>query len=221
MSDSPAKRVLLIGWDAADWVFLTPLLDSGKMPNLQRLIENGTSGRIATLQPILSPILWTSIATGKRGDKHGILSFVEPTPDGQDIRPVTSYSRRTKALWNILSQLGKRSVVVNWFASHPAEPIHGAIVSNRFSQSVLGSPTTEESAFHPPDLAEVMAKLRVTANLLTPAQYGPFFWNSRLATMTIVCKKWPILWRNARAFITPQPIWRKPKTGIFWRSTTT
>jgi len=76
MSRPPAKRVLLIGWDAADWVFLTPLLDAGKMPNLQRLIDGGTSGRIATLQPILSPILWTSIATGKRGDKHRILSFV-------------------------------------------------------------------------------------------------------------------------------------------------
>ena len=175
MSPSPAKRVLLIGWDAADWVFLTPLLDSGKMPNLQRVIESGTSGRIATLQPILSPILWTSIATGKRGDKHGILSFVEPTPNGQAIRPVSSYSRRAKALWNILSQLGRRSVVVNWFASHPAEPINGAIVSNRFAQSVLSSPTTEESAFHPRDLAEVMAKLRVTANLLTPAQMAPFF----------------------------------------------
>jgi len=175
MSRPPAKRVLLIGWDAADWVFLTPLLDAGKMPNLQRLIDGGTSGRIATLQPILSPILWTSIATGKRGDKHRILSFVEPTPDGRAIRPVSSYSRRTKALWNILSQMGRRSVVVNWFASHPAEPINGSIVTNRFSQSVLASPTVEDSAFHPRDLSEVMAKLRVTANLLTPSQLLPFF----------------------------------------------
>ncbi|HEY6986851.1 MAG TPA: alkaline phosphatase family protein [Bryobacteraceae bacterium] len=175
MSNLRAKRVLLIGWDAADWGFLTPLLDGGKMPNLQRLIETGTSGRIATLQPILSPILWTSIATGKRGDKHGVLSFVEPTPDGKTIRAVSSYSRRAKALWNILSQLGRRSVVVNWFASHPAEPINGAIVSNRFSQSVLGSPTIDESSFYPPDLAEVMAKLRVTASDLTPAQMSPFF----------------------------------------------
>lgn len=175
MSSTSAKRVLLIGWDAADWSFLTPLLDSGKMPSLQKLIERGTSGRIATLQPILSPILWTSIATGKRGDKHGILSFVEPMPNGEGIRPVSSYSRRAKALWNILSQLGRRSVIVNWFASHPAEPINGAIVSNRYSQSVLGSPTIDETSFHPRDLAEVMAKLRVTASDLTPEQMTPFF----------------------------------------------
>jgi predicted AlkP superfamily phosphohydrolase/phosphomutase/Flp pilus assembly protein TadD len=169
------KRVLLIGWDAADWSYMTPLLDGGKMPNLKRLIEGGVSGRISTLQPILSPILWTSIVTGKRGDKHGVLSFVEPTPDGQGIRPVSSHSRRAKALWNILSQLGRRSVVVNWFASHPAEAIQGAVVSNRFSQSVLGLPATEESAFYPRDLAPVMAKLRVTASQLTPRQMLPFF----------------------------------------------
>jgi predicted AlkP superfamily phosphohydrolase/phosphomutase/tetratricopeptide (TPR) repeat protein len=170
-----AKRVLLLGWDAADWRFLTPLLDSGKMPNLRRLIEGGVSGRIATLQPILSPILWTSIATGKRGDKHGVLSFVEPTPDGSGIRTVGSASRKTKALWNILSQLGRCSVVVNWFASHPAEPIRGAIVSNRFSEAALGPGAAEASAFHPRDLAAVMEKLRVTPPMLTPAQMLPFF----------------------------------------------
>ena len=177
MPDSIVKRVLLIGWDAADWSYLTPLLDAGKMPNLQRVIETGTSGRIATLQPVLSPILWTSIATGKRGDQHGILSFVEPRPDGQGIRPVTSTSRRAKALWNILSQNGRPSVVVNWFASHPAETVNGAIVSNRFSQAAgaPGWPEIEENAFHPRDLAPTMDKLRLNSAKLAPAQLAPFF----------------------------------------------
>lgn len=166
---------MLIGWDAADWEYLTPLLDAGKMPNLLRLIESGVSGRIATLQPILSPILWTSIATGKRGDKHGVLSFVEPRPDGKGIQTVGSPSRRAKALWNILSQVGRRSVVVNWFASHPAEPIQGAIVSNHFTEASLTSAPLDERAFHPRDLSPVMEQLRVTAATLTPAQMHPFF----------------------------------------------
>jgi predicted AlkP superfamily phosphohydrolase/phosphomutase/Flp pilus assembly protein TadD len=175
MSKALARRVLLIGWDAADWIFLTPLLDAGKMPNLQRLIEQGTSGRIATLQPILSPILWTSIATGKRGDKHGILSFVEPKPNGQGIQPVSSYSRRSKALWNILSQSGRRSVVVNWFASQPAEAINGAIVSNRYAEAAQSSHPADESTFHPRDIAEVMEQLRIDPSKLTPQQMLPFF----------------------------------------------
>ena len=104
MSKRLTRRVLLIGWDAADWSFIHPLIEAGKMPVMEKLIESGVSGKIATLQPILSPMLWTSIATGKRADKHDILGFVEPSPDGKGIRPVSSTSRKSKAIWNILSQ---------------------------------------------------------------------------------------------------------------------
>lgn len=145
------------------------------MPNLSRLIETGTSGKIATLQPVLSPILWTSIATGKRGDKHGILSFVEPTPDATGIRPVSSTSRNVKALWNLLSQHGRPSVTVNWFASHPAEAVEGAVVSDRFGVSVAAGGPLEASTFHPADLLPVMEKLRVDEGNLTPVQMRPFF----------------------------------------------
>jgi predicted AlkP superfamily phosphohydrolase/phosphomutase len=68
-SESPSsspRKVLLIGWDAADWKVIHPLLDSGKMPNLDRFLEQGVMGNIATLQPALSPTLWTSIATVDR-----------------------------------------------------------------------------------------------------------------------------------------------------------
>lgn len=175
MNKSSAKRVLLIGWDAADWPLLRPLLDSGKMPNLLRLIEEGSSGNIATLRPILSPMLWTSIASGKRGDKHGVLGFVEPTADGKSVRPVSSHSRKVKALWNLLSQNDRRSVVVNWFASHPAESVAGAVVSNQYSEAALHPGPADDAAFHPKDLAEVMEKLRVQASTLTSAQMLPFF----------------------------------------------
>jgi predicted AlkP superfamily phosphohydrolase/phosphomutase len=98
------KKVLLIGWDAADWKVIHPLMDEGKMPNVQRLIERGVIAQIATLHPALSPMLWTSIATGKRPFQHGIHGFSEPTPDGLGIQPVTNLSRRCKAVWNILNQ---------------------------------------------------------------------------------------------------------------------
>ena len=48
-------------------------------------------GNLATIQPMLSPMLWTSIATGKRPAKHGVHGFVEPLPDGgRAVRPVTT-----------------------------------------------------------------------------------------------------------------------------------
>src|SRR5262249_1257163 len=96
-----AKKVLLIGWDAADWKVATPLLEQGLMPALDDLINHGVMGNRATLQPILSPVLWNSIATGKRADKHGIHGFAEPDPNTGGVRMVSSTSRKVKAIRNI------------------------------------------------------------------------------------------------------------------------
>lgn len=98
MPERLAKRVVLIGWDAADWKVITPLVDQGAMPSLAGMIDKGVMGNLATLRPILSPMLWNSISTGKRPYKHGILGFVEPDPQTGKIRPVSSTSRRVKAL---------------------------------------------------------------------------------------------------------------------------
>jgi len=108
------RKLLLIGWDAADWKVIHPLLDAGKMPTLEKLINNGVMGNLATLEPPLSPMLWTSIATGKRPDKHGILGFTEPDPQGKGIRPVMGSSHKVKAIWNILTQKGYKTHVVGW-----------------------------------------------------------------------------------------------------------
>ena len=159
-----SPRVLLIGWDAADWQVIHPLLDAGLMPNLQHLVEGGVMGNLASLSPMLSPILWTSIATGKRAYGHGVTGFVEPLPDGTGVRPVGTRTRRCKALWNIASQSGLRSVVCAWQASHPAERIQGAMVSNLFSVPSNATPrdwTIPEGSVEPAALAENLAELRV------------------------------------------------------------
>src|SRR4051794_30767427 len=162
MSSPARRRVLLIGWDAADWQVINPLLDSGLMPNLQRLVDNGVMGNVSSLAPMLSPILWTSIATGKRAYDHGVHGFVEPLPDRSGVRPVGTRSRKSKALWNIASQSGLRSVVGAWQASHPAEPIAGAMFSNLFAVPPAGIapeqwPVTDGSV-SPAALAEQLAE---------------------------------------------------------------
>ncbi|MGB4905330.1 MAG: alkaline phosphatase family protein, partial [Saprospiraceae bacterium] len=126
----PARKVLVIGWDAADWKVLNPLMDQGLMPNLTKLVDSGVMGRIATLDPPLSPTLWTSIATGKRPYKHGIHGFVEPTPNGKGIRPINITGRKVKAIWNILNQHNMKTNVIGWWPSHPAEPVNGIYVSD-------------------------------------------------------------------------------------------
>jgi len=165
MSERAAKRLLIVGWDAADWHVIDPLLAAGDMPNLKRLIDSGVRSDLATLEPKLSPLLWTSIATGRTPDLHGILNFVEPKPDGSGLRVASSTSRRVKALWNIASQSGLRTQVTGWYASHPAEPIRGSITSNLLLE---GDPGERGAAWplpndcvHPTTLADTIAAARV------------------------------------------------------------
>jgi len=177
MPANSRPKVLLIGWDGADWEHIQPLLDEGLMPNLQSMISGGVMGNIATLTPILSPMLWNSVATGKLADEHGILGFTEPDPDNGGQRPFASTSRKVKAIWNILSQEGYRSNVVNWWASHPAEPILGTMVSNSF----VHTPWTQEHGWrempgviHPPEHKDALLELRVHLTEIGQNEILPF-----------------------------------------------
>lgn len=171
------KKILLIGWDAADWSVARPLMEQGKMPALKRLVSEGVSGNLATIRPVLSPMLWTSIATGKRAWKHGIHGFSEPMPNGAGIRPITNLSRKCKAVWNIFNQQGWKSNVIGWWPSAPAEPINGVMVSNHFQQAIadLGKPWQMRSGtVHPRELEEPLMDLRIHPAELENEHILPF-----------------------------------------------
>ncbi len=177
MGNPLAKKVLLIGWDAADWKVINPLMDSGQMPTMERIINNGVMANIATLDPPLSPMLWTSIATGYKADKHGILGFIEPDSKSGSVRPVNITSRKTRALWNILHYLGKKTNVVGWWPSHPAEPINGVMVSNFFQKAgaEYGKPwPMAKDTIYPESLAKELSAMRVHPGELTEAHILPF-----------------------------------------------
>ncbi len=168
---------MLIGWDGADWKYLMPLIDKGLMPSLKKLIEGGCMGRLATLDPPLSPTLWTSIATGKRPYQHGIHGFTEPDPSGEGIRPVYITNRKCKAIWNILTQHKLKTHVVGWWPSHPAEPINGVMISNLYQRASggLNDPWPMlNGTVHPKEKSDLFAKLRVHPHELTGNHIQPF-----------------------------------------------
>ncbi|MDG1063782.1 MAG: alkaline phosphatase family protein [Flavobacteriaceae bacterium] len=171
------NKLLLIGWDAADWDIIWPLVNAGKMPALKSLIARGTHGNISTMNPPYSPMLWTSVATGKTPDKHGVLGFIEVTPEGQSVRPVTTLSRKTRALWNIFHNQGMRSNLVGWWPSFPAEPINGYVISDRFQKTHmdprLQTPMSPKS-IHPWDKHEDFRGLRMFPFEITKAHLLPF-----------------------------------------------
>lgn len=172
-----AKRVLLIGWDAADWKVIDQLIERGRMPALKGMIESGVRGNISTLDPPYSPMLWSSIATGKFADKHGIHGFTETDHSKGIIKPVTSTSRKARAIWNILTQQGKRGNVFGWWPSNPAEPINGIMVSNLYQRA--NKPINQpwplmKGTVHPKDLSSHFASCRIHPDELTDQHILPF-----------------------------------------------
>src|ERR671929_2319445 len=70
-------RVLLIGWDGADWRILDPLLERGDLPNLQALIDRGQKGVLKSTIPTHSWAAWPSFLTGVDPADHGVYDILE------------------------------------------------------------------------------------------------------------------------------------------------
>lgn len=161
------RRLLLIGWDSADWKLIHPLVDSGQMPAMSRLLDKGVCGNLTTIEPQLSPMLWTSIATGKHAYHHGVSGFTEVNAAGQVV-PVSAATRRCKSLWDMLGEHGMTSHVVSWFATHGERP-RGCLVSNLYNswkhkeEDVPAAwPSPPSGTYWPEDLGNHLNELRVS-----------------------------------------------------------
>ena len=103
------SRIFLIGIDGGTWNVIDPMLEKGDLPNFRKIIDGGIRGNLRSLEFTASPRVWTSIATGKSEEKHGILDFYNTIED-----------LKTKRLWDILEQ--KRQETANifyWYLTWP------------------------------------------------------------------------------------------------------
>ncbi len=204
------ERLLLIGLDGADWRFIDAL--SGQLPNLERLKLRGAWGPLESLSPTLSPRIWTTIATGKEPEQHRILDFTTLRVRGvhapilrrhsieRSLRglgfgplytlqvvfesPVTSVSRRVPAYWNIATAQQSPVSVLNWWATWPAEPVLGAIVSERIYYEQLaerGVPRESGHYTYPEGLAVEIAPLLTSPGQVRYEDARPFMEVSREA----------------------------------------
>lgn len=135
---APCAPILLYAVDGLEWSVMMPLIEQGRMPVMADLMRRGTYGYLETIEPTFSPVIWTTMATGKLPKDHGIEGFVYrvgPGEDGQ--RFYTSGHRATKAFWNILSDYNRTVDVLGWWMTYPAEPIHGVMVAQTNTTAVL------------------------------------------------------------------------------------
>ncbi len=118
-----APRVLIVGIDGATWHVMAPLIEEGRLPNLGRLKTHGSWGSLSSLQPMRSPAIWTSIATGKVPSRHGVEDFLQ-----------TRLSIRTPALWDILHIEKVRCGFYGWLNTWPPPEAEGFFIPGWLSR---------------------------------------------------------------------------------------
>jgi predicted AlkP superfamily phosphohydrolase/phosphomutase/Flp pilus assembly protein TadD len=182
-SDDPATRVrrpeghfrpvIWLGLDGLDWELLDRLSREGRMPNWKRLVAEGASANLTSFMPILSPIVWTTAATGVGPDIHRVLDFQEVDPKTGEKVPISGRSRAVPAVWNLASVAGRTVGVVGWWATHPAEEVNGFFVSDR-ANPILSDRATSAGAGYPPSVAAGMAQVVERDGRVTDEDIGRF-----------------------------------------------
>jgi predicted AlkP superfamily phosphohydrolase/phosphomutase len=184
--EKPRPKVLLIGVDAGEWDVLGPLLDNGRCPNFARMRDQGSSGKLLSLEPLTkSPIIWASIATGKVPQKHGILDFFVKqrqkeranqgaVATGEGEAPATSNLWRARPLWQILGGLGRSVGVVGWWTTWPAQPVNGVMVSDYVQYDNGTWPKKLSHRTYPDSIDSVVERYRVKPENVSWAELFQF-----------------------------------------------
>ncbi len=129
MNDPTALKIMVVGLDGATWRILDPMMRAGKLPHLQKLVREGSAGVLKSLEPMVSPTIWTSIASGKSPEKHGVWDFV-----------VASNSVRCKRIWDMAAERGLRVGLCGYMVTWPPPAVNGFVIPGSFSRGVETHP---------------------------------------------------------------------------------
>jgi hypothetical protein len=158
----PGSRVFVFGFDGATWDVLDPMIAEGKLPNLAALAVRGRTFVLETFRPTFSPVIWTSVSTGKNRFQHGIHDVVQTAlPGGTrlhrsiertafytktagvpfrildaghklSLSPYHSDQVRVSSVFDAAAEAGLSVTEIEWYVSWPARPLTGVTVSDRF-----------------------------------------------------------------------------------------
>jgi predicted AlkP superfamily phosphohydrolase/phosphomutase len=124
------RKVLIIGLDGMTFDFIDPLISSGRLPVIAKIMKDGVRSPLETIFPPITSVAWTSFITGKNPGKHGILEFIQKR-QGQGRETAANATQRSgKALWDIFSEQGKRVIVTNFPVTYPPSKVNGFMISD-------------------------------------------------------------------------------------------
>ncbi len=179
-------RTLIFGVDGLSFRVLHPMMQAGYLPNFQALAHNGVEAVLESRYPPLTPPGWMSLITGLKPAKHGVYDFWEYDEQGAD--RLMTHRKGGKAIWNLLSDYGKRVIVVNVPLTYPPDPVNGIVVSGIQGTSERGNFTypnefREELLAHVPDYRIDVDVTSVVQGKLSPAQAAVQLIEKRTALM--------------------------------------
>ncbi len=139
-----SKRVLIVGWDGADWEILDPMLEAGALPNLAALIARGHRGVSRSCIPSHSWAAWPTFLTGVDPAGHGVFDILEHKPGASRRLPVSSHSILAPTWPQRMTEADKTTLLVNVPLTYPAPEIKGV--------AIAGGVIPGNTAFsHPPE----------------------------------------------------------------------
>ena len=162
---------MLAAVNGGSWPDVHRLIDAGRLPALNGLVDAGSSG-LLTCAGQTGATLWASVVTGVQPAAHGIAGAREVRPDRGGVHPIGARSWRCAPLWQTLESAGIRSAAVAWPATAPADMWHGSVMDDRFSQpnvSLLEDWPLPPRCIAPLRLRNVLRDLRVHPDELDAA----------------------------------------------------
>lgn len=170
---APTSRVVILGMDGLEYSLLDRMIEQGDLPAFKKMMAEGARGELQIPAPVMSPIVWTTLASGYAPDVHGIGGWThgDHFSNAGDVR--------ADRIWEVASAAGQKVLISGWLLTWPAAPVGGQLVSDRYIWSApldSGAQMNEEEGVSfttfPSKLAEDLGPLRPDADWLLAQPLG-------------------------------------------------
>ena len=147
-----APRLVVIGIDGTPYTFMQRMVREGHVPNFARITAEAGFARMNSVYPTVSSVAWSCYMTGVNPARHGIFGFVDRQPGSYDTTIPNAQQMTAKTLWEMLSEAGKRVIVINVPVTYPPRPVNGILIGCFLSPRL-------ERAVYPPEKVSLIQSL--------------------------------------------------------------
>ncbi len=101
-----------------------------QLPNIKRLVSNSIYGEMKSTIPAITCPAWVSMMTSANPGRLGLYGFRNRSSyDYEGLSFANSSTIRQDTVWDILSKIGKKVVVIGVPMTYPPKPVNGCMVT--------------------------------------------------------------------------------------------